>query len=175
MKTRCDDQIQELLYQALETELAGVAIYETAIRCAFQDALRREWQMHLHEVRTHVLVLLDVFDELGLDPYRSTPIRATCAYIGGSLVEAMRTAQMTEDTPAAELVATACVTLAETHDCMNWRLIAHVAQHAEGDVKRVLTAAYGKVALPENRARGATAIQTPVGALGARHSRDQVH
>jgi hypothetical protein len=28
-----DEQVRELLYQALETEVGGVQVYETALRC----------------------------------------------------------------------------------------------------------------------------------------------
>jgi rubrerythrin len=37
------EQVHELLYEALETELGGVQIYETALRCARNDDLRQEW------------------------------------------------------------------------------------------------------------------------------------
>ena len=32
-----DKQLIELLYQALETELGGVQVYTTALRCAVND------------------------------------------------------------------------------------------------------------------------------------------
>jgi len=35
---------EALLYQLLETELGGVQVYETALRCAVNDELRAEWQ-----------------------------------------------------------------------------------------------------------------------------------
>jgi len=34
-----NDQIAELLYQALETEKGGQLVYETAVRCAVHDEL----------------------------------------------------------------------------------------------------------------------------------------
>ena len=37
-----DEQVTELLYQALETELGGVQVYTTAIRCAQNDDLKEE-------------------------------------------------------------------------------------------------------------------------------------
>jgi rubrerythrin len=36
-------QIQELLYQALETEKGGVEVYKTALRCALNEDLKEEW------------------------------------------------------------------------------------------------------------------------------------
>ena len=37
------EQVNELLYQALETELGGVEIYTTAIQCAVNEELKEEW------------------------------------------------------------------------------------------------------------------------------------
>ena len=34
-------QVEELLYQALETELGGVKVYEMAISCAVNEDLRK--------------------------------------------------------------------------------------------------------------------------------------
>jgi rubrerythrin len=36
--------VEELLYQALETELGGVQVYKTAIRCAENEELKEEWE-----------------------------------------------------------------------------------------------------------------------------------
>ena len=36
-------QVQDLLYQALETELGGVEIYRMAILCARNEELKEEW------------------------------------------------------------------------------------------------------------------------------------
>ncbi len=35
--------INELLYQALETELGGIKVYETALTCAVNEDLKDEW------------------------------------------------------------------------------------------------------------------------------------
>ena len=59
--------IDELLHQALETEIGGISVYETAIRCAVNDDLREEWQKYLEETRRHHEILLGVFEGLGLD------------------------------------------------------------------------------------------------------------
>ncbi len=37
-------QIQDLLYQALETEKGGVEVYKTALRCALNEDLKEEWE-----------------------------------------------------------------------------------------------------------------------------------
>ena len=46
MKTQ---QVHELLYQALETELGGEQVYTTAIQCARNDELKEEWQKYLED------------------------------------------------------------------------------------------------------------------------------
>ena len=47
------DQMNELLYQALETEAGGVQVYETAIRCAVNADLKQEWEKYLEQTRDH--------------------------------------------------------------------------------------------------------------------------
>ena len=47
------EQLNELLYQALETEAGGVQVYETAIRCAVNEDLKEEWEKYLEQTRTH--------------------------------------------------------------------------------------------------------------------------
>ena len=42
-----DEQVRELLYQSLETELGGVQVYTTALRCAENDDLKEEWEEYL--------------------------------------------------------------------------------------------------------------------------------
>jgi len=143
-------QVEELLYQALETELGGIQIYETAIRCAVNDDLRKEWTVYLDETRTHRKVLLNVFEELGLDPDTSTPGRKVVGHIGKSLVKAMEMALAAGDPAAAELVAGECVVLAETKDHLNWELIGHVAKHGKGPHVKVLQAAFEAVEQDED-------------------------
>ena len=72
-------QVHELLYQALETELGGVKVYETAVRCAVNEDLKNEWNEYLEQTRHHVQVLLDVFAKIGLDPEVQTPGRKVVA------------------------------------------------------------------------------------------------
>ena len=48
-----EQQLDELLYQMLETELGGEQIYLAAISCAVNDDLRSEWKEYLEETRTH--------------------------------------------------------------------------------------------------------------------------
>lgn len=143
-------QVQELLYQALETELGGVKVYETALRCALNDDLRKEWTEYLEQTRTHVEVLTRVFGELGLDTGTMTPGRKVVGHLGASLVTAMEMALAEAEPAAAELVACECVVLAETKDHTNWELIGHIATHGKGEETAVLKAAYEAVEQDED-------------------------
>jgi rubrerythrin len=138
-------QVEELILQSLEAELGGVQVYETAVACAVNGDLRREWEKYLAETRRHVEVLTNLCGQLGLDPGRSTPGRKVVAHLGQSLVQAMRMAQEAGDPAAAELVACECVVLAETKDHADWELIGHVAKHGEGEAGAPLLAAYEQV------------------------------
>ena len=138
-------QVNELLLQALETELGGVNIYETAVRCAVNEDLRNEWGEYLDETRHHVEVLQGVFASLELDPEADSPGRRVVRHLGESLVDAMEMALAEGEPGAAQLVACECVVLAETKDHTNWELIGHVGKNMTGDVAKVLKAAYEEV------------------------------
>jgi len=143
-------QLTELLYQALETEAGGIKVYTTAIGCAVNPDLKKEWQEYLDQTRHHHEVLLGVFEQLGLDPPTVTPGRKVVPHIGASLVKAMQMAKAEGSAAAAELVAGECVVLAETKDHMNWELIGHIAEHGKGEETRVLKAAFEEVEQDED-------------------------
>ena len=136
---------EELLYQALETEMGGVEIYTTALECVVNDDLKEEWTKYLEQTKHHVEVVESVFADLGLDPSQETPGREVVRYIGQSLVEAMNMALESGEPGAAQIVAAECVVFAETKDHMNWHLIGEIAKNEEDDVAKVLKAAYKKV------------------------------
>ena len=56
-----EDQIHELLYQALETELGGVQVYQTALRCVQNEELKEEWDEYLEQTEHHVEILQSLF------------------------------------------------------------------------------------------------------------------
>lgn len=149
-KTGNARQIKELLYQALETEIGGLAIYETAVSCAINEDLKKEWLGYLEETRTHRRVLLTVFEQLKLDPQAKSPGRDVVRHLGESLVRAMKMAINAGDPDAAQLVATECVVLAETKDHANWSLIGLVAEQQSGEEARILKQAYDAVATDED-------------------------
>jgi hypothetical protein len=140
-----DSQVDELLYQALETEIGGVEIYKTAISCAVNDDLRGEWEKYLKETENHVRIVEDMFEQLGLDPKTETPGRLVVRFKGRALVEAMTMARDSGDKASAQLVAAECVVDGEVKDHGNWELIGKVAEEATGDRKQVLTDAYEQV------------------------------
>ncbi|HEX6145736.1 MAG TPA: hypothetical protein VF083_03095 [Acidimicrobiia bacterium] len=140
-----DEQVNELLYQALETELGGVQVYETALRCTVNEDLREEWQGYLDETRNHVEIVSDIFTELELDPEVETPGRAVVRFKGEALVKAMNMALEAGDMTAAQLVAAECVVDAEIKDHANWELIGEVAAELKGPRAQVLQEAYEQV------------------------------
>lgn len=127
------EQLHELCYQALETELGGVQVYKTALRCAINEDLHKEWEEYLEQTQRHVQIATGVCKTLGLDPEADTPGRQVVRHIGESLVKAMEMALKSGNREAAQLVACECVVLAETKDHQNWELIGHVVEHGKGD------------------------------------------
>jgi ferritin-like metal-binding protein YciE len=140
-----DAQVEALLYEALETELGGVEIYKTAIRCAVNDDLREEWRKYLEETENHVQIVTDVFSELGLDTSKETPGRAIVRHKGQALLGAMEMALSGGKNASAQLVAAECVVDAEVKDHANWELIGEVAKELKGPRAKVLLAAYEQV------------------------------
>ena len=140
-----EKQVDELLYQALETETGGVQVYKTALRCAVNEDLHKEWEKYLAETEEHVRIVTTVFDALGMDTKAETPGRSIVRMKGEGLVNAMESALAEGDEIAAQLVAAESVVEAETKDHANWELIGKVADKATGDRKRVLSEAYEQV------------------------------
>ena len=137
--------MNELVYQMLETEMGGVEIYRTAIRCAVNDDLKKEWKKYLGQTEGHVEVVRDLMGELGLDPKADTPGRRVVRHTGESLVKAMEMALAEGEKDAAQIVAAECVVLAETKDHLNWELLGQVAKKTKGEEKKMLEAAQEKV------------------------------
>jgi hypothetical protein len=139
------EQVHELLYQALETEIGGVQIYKTALRCAVDDELKEEWQEYLEQTENHERIVREVLDAFGLDADRETPGRQVVRHIGQSLVQAMEMARKAGNGDAAQIVAAECVVLAETKDHLNWELIGEAAGKLTGEEKKALTKAHDEV------------------------------
>ena len=140
-----DEQVRELLYQALETELGGVEVYTTALRCVENDDLKEEWDEYLEQTRNHVQIVQDAMKKLGLDPKEETPGRKVVRHIGKALVQSMEMALKEGKPGAAQLVATEAVVLAETKDHQNWHLIGEVVKNAKGEVAKALKEAHEQV------------------------------
>jgi rubrerythrin len=143
-------QMEELLYQALETERGGIRVYEQAVACALNDDLRKEWEKYLDQTRNHEVVMLRVLEAFGLDPQTMTPGREILRGKAETLVTSMKSA-LAADPNAAQLVAAECVVEAETKDHMNWELIGEVAKKLTGDEAKVLKEAHEEVEEEEDQ------------------------
>jgi ferritin-like metal-binding protein YciE len=137
-----DEQVTELLYQALETEIGGVQVYTTALRCVENEDLKEEWEKYLEQTKNHVTIVEDVLTKLDLDPDEQTPGRKVVRNIGEALVQSMEMALAEGKPGAAQLVAAEAVVLAETKDHQNWHLIGEVSKKVKGDVAKILKEAY---------------------------------
>lgn len=139
-------QVEELLLQSLEHEVGGVQVYETAVKCAVNPGLKKEWQKYLAETRKHVAVLTKLCGALRIDAERETPGRKVVRHLGGALVEAMTMALAEGKPAAAELVACECVVIAETKDHLDWTLIGKCAEHLDdAEAASAMMAAYDEI------------------------------
>jgi rubrerythrin len=139
------EQLNELIYQMLETERGGIQVYETALRCVVNDELKEEWEEYLEQTKNHERIVLGLMEKLGLDPEQETPGRGVVRHIGESLVEAMEMARTNGPAEAAQLVACESVVQAETKDHLNWELLHEASEKAKGEQKKALTLAYEEV------------------------------
>jgi hypothetical protein len=140
-----NQQVEELVLQSLEHEVGGVAVYQTALKCAVHPGLKKEWAKYLDETRSHVTALQGACSAMGVDPQRETPGRAVVRHVGGALVQAMELALSAGDAAAAELVACECVVLAETKDHLDWELIKKCGEHLKGDAGAALSKAASQI------------------------------
>jgi hypothetical protein len=138
-------QLKELLLQALEHEMGGVKVYQTALKCVQNEELQEEWERYEQETETHVQILHDVFSALQIDPQEQSPGRSIVREMGMRLVRSMEEALQAGDPDAAQLMAAECVTIAELKDHFNWELIGQCAQNMSGAEGKAVKGAYGEV------------------------------
>lgn len=144
-RTALDPRVVDLLYEGLETEIGGVEIYRTALKCAQNGELREEWEKYLEQTERHVAVLRDLCATLGLDPEQDAPGRQVVRAIGKSLCSAMHLALGSVPPDAAEIAAAECVTLAETKDHLNWSLLAKLVEAGRDEAHAAIAAAVAEV------------------------------
>jgi protein-disulfide isomerase-like protein with CxxC motif len=144
-KTMKEQQLHDLILQSLEHELGGVKVYTTAVRCALNDDLKREWRKYLEQTQSHVAILTGVCEAFGLDPMQQVPSREIVRTVGEALVAAMEMAQRSGNREAAEIVACEAVVLAETKDHLDWELLGKCAEKIKGPKGKALQQACEQV------------------------------
>ncbi|AKK24680.1 hypothetical protein [Pandoraea oxalativorans] len=144
-----DPGLQELLFQAYETELGGEQVYTAALACVKNTDLEKEWNEYLEQTKNHQEMLREVFSAFGLNPDTRTPGREVVAHHGASLVKAIEMARQAGDEALAQITAAECVVLAETKDHQNWELLATGAEKTGGELGKVLQEAVSAVQTQE--------------------------
>jgi len=144
------EQISDLLYEALETELGGVKVYKMALRCALHEETRSDWERFLQQTENHVRILQHLFEEIGLEPDLETPGRQIVRHKGTSLIAAMEMALKMGPPTRAEKVAAECVVDAETKDHMNWELLGESIAGLTGKTAEVVRDAHQQVMAEED-------------------------
>lgn len=140
-----------LFYQLLEVEIGGVAVYEKALECVVDDALRREFQRSLQQTREHLIIARALLQNLGFDPDAEGPGRKMVRKLSRTLVEMMETSRAEDDPLTAQLTACECVVEAETKDHLNWQLLGEIAKHTPGQAGARLREAHEQVEEEEDR------------------------
>lgn len=138
------EHLDELLYQAIETELGGENLYRAAIANAVNPDLAEEWKTYLEETMQHQRILRRVFEVARLDIDTETPGRMSVRAKGNALVAAVEAARR-DDPLIGQLVAAESVVEAESKDHQNWELLGRMAEHVGGSLADALRDAYGEV------------------------------
>src|SRR5712692_2586313 len=138
-------QMEQLVYEALETEMGGAKIYQKALKCVQSKELKKEWQRYHKQTQRQVEIMTDVCKKLGLDPDKETPGRHIVRTLGQTLLQIMDSAMQAGNKQQAEIVAAEAITQAELKDHMNWQLIGMLCQEADDRIKSVLQPAYEEV------------------------------
>jgi rubrerythrin len=139
------EQVTELIYQALETELGGVEVYATALECVQNEDLKEEFEKYHEQTQRHVELMREVCQTLALDTDEETPGRLVVRRKAEALVESMKEALKVGNREAAEIVAVEAVVDAETKDHANWQLIGEIVKKGEGETAKALKKAYNEV------------------------------
>lgn len=143
-------QLNELVLQMIETELGGEQVYRTALNCALNDDLKKEWEGYLDETLKHQELATSVAKHLDLDPNTMSPGREVVKHLGESFVKAMKMAQKNDTPEAAQLVACECVVLAETKDHTNWELFGKALEKMNATDKRFFKEVFDQVEQQED-------------------------
>ena len=121
-----EEQLHDLLYQAHETELGGVQIYEAARGRAQKDVAATSGSTTSSKPATMSSLSSNRCGPSGSIPPTKSPGRKVVRHTGEALVKTISLAQGEASPDQAQVVAAECVTLAETKDHLNWELIGHV-------------------------------------------------
>lgn len=147
-------KLEELLYQAIETEIGGLKVYEKVMQAAVTPEFRKEMEEYLDQTREHYQLYQDIFANLGLDPNRMTAGRDIVRAKAEALVKSIDIAIQNAGPEQAELVAAEAVIDAEAKCYQNWMLIGMVTQKADDlsdHEKRVLSDGFDRVHQQEHQ------------------------
>ncbi|HVB05105.1 MAG TPA: hypothetical protein VNF07_02520 [Acidimicrobiales bacterium] len=140
-----DEQLSNLLVEALETERGEVSIYETALRCAVDVGLRSAWQDQAEVASRHAEIVEGAVAEVGVDSSVRTTTSAAVHYIEATLVHAMEMALESAPPGTAELVALECVSFAEARDRLNWERLSDAVNRIDGEAGAALKAVSAEI------------------------------
>ena len=135
----------DFLCQALETELGGVQVYQTALLCARNEDLEEEWKRYLDETREHVQIYTELCRALEIDLETTTPARKIVRQSAQGLVHLMEMALAAKDPDTAQIVAAECVLNAENKCHLNWELVGELGRNLRGQEGKLLEEAHAKV------------------------------
>lgn len=125
-----DEQISELLLQAIETERGGILVFAAAIEAALDENVRTESRRCLEAACWRKEVLTATCRQRGVDPDQSSPAREILALHRASLVRAIMMAVANGDPEAAQVVAAECVLLADMKKHLDWDLVRDAVSQA---------------------------------------------
>ena len=140
-----EQQLHDLLYQALETELGGVEVTRPRSAAPPTTTSARNGGSTTSRPPTTSSSSKGPWRPSDSIPAADTPGRRVVRHTGQALVKAIELARADGSPAQAQVLAAECVTLAETKDHLNWELIGEVVTHLTGEPAKVLRAAHKEV------------------------------
>jgi hypothetical protein len=108
MKT-FDHAARSHMYEVLERDLVGVALYRAAIDAVPREDLCEEWREELGAIEDHASILRLLLERLGLDPDANTPARERVRQEAWTRLRAIRLARRADNAEARERLVLDCL------------------------------------------------------------------
>jgi rubrerythrin len=140
------EMLHDKLSEFLAVERGGLKLHDEAIRIVTDPQVSKQFEVFLDQTRRHESILIQVMEQLGLDPrYLSPPPKSLNKRRANGLLSTMTSPERLA-TKAAEINAIENIVLAETKDHADWEMLGKIARQSnDSRLRDVLKPAVSEV------------------------------